>query len=78
MFKNTVFKPSVDTVAWFKATAVRTVKTFAQAMSGFIIAGLALSDIQWKYALSVSTVAALGCIVTSVMGLPEVQSKEVN
>ena len=78
MFKNTVFKPSVDTVAWFKATAVRTVKTFAQTLGGFVVVGAAMSDIQWKFALSVSAAAAIACVCTSVAGLPEVQNKEAN
>ena len=30
MFKNNVFKASVDTKQWFKATAVRAIKTVAQ------------------------------------------------
>ena len=30
--KNSVFKPSVDTVKWLKATGVRMVRTFASSM----------------------------------------------
>ena len=39
MFKNNVFKVSVDTIEWCKATAVRAVKTMAQTAGGMIIAG---------------------------------------
>lgn len=30
MFKNCVFKPSVDTVKWWKKAGIRAVKTMAQ------------------------------------------------
>ena len=43
MFKNSVFKVSVDTVAWCKATAVRAIKTMAQTAGGMIIAGSAMN-----------------------------------
>ena len=31
MFKNTVFKVSVNTEKWFRATAIRTIRTMAQS-----------------------------------------------
>ena len=77
MFKNIVFKPSVDTQEWFKAAAVRAVKTFAQALGGFITVGVALSDVNWKLALSVSAAATIYSVITSISGLPEVKSQEV-
>lgn len=30
MFKNTVFKPSVNTVKWLKSAGIRALKTMAQ------------------------------------------------
>lgn len=33
MFKNSVFKPSVDTIEWTKKAGVRAVKTVAQALA---------------------------------------------
>ena len=76
MFKNIVFKPSVDTKEWFKAAIVRAVKTFAQALGGFITVGVALSDVNWKLALSVSAAATIYSVITSISGLPEVKSQE--
>lgn len=76
MFKNTVFKPSVDTVKWVKNAGIRAIKTFAQSFGGFITVGAALSDIDWKYAISVAVVAAILSIVTSIAGIPEVKAGE--
>lgn len=76
MFKNIVFKPSVDTKKWFKAATVRAVKTFAQSLGGFITVGLAMSDINWKLALSVATAATIYSVITSITGIPEVKSQE--
>lgn len=72
MFKNTVLKPSVDTQKWLKATAVRAVKTFAQTFVSLIAVGASVSEVDWKYVLSVSAVALILSVGTSVAGLPEV------
>lgn len=62
------------TKTWIKAAAVRAVKTFAQTMVASLTVGAAISDISWGTLLSVSAVAALASILTSVAGLPEVDS----
>lgn len=76
MFKNSVFKPNVDTKIWFINAGIRALKTFAETMSGFLIVGLAISDVNWINALSVSCVATLASICVSIMGIPEVKAKE--
>lgn len=76
MFKNCVFKVSVDTVEWIKATAVRAIKTAAQTAGGMIIAGSSISEVDWKYIGSVCLVAGILSIITSVAGIPEVPSKK--
>ena len=59
------------------AALVRSVRTFAQTFVGFVAVGAALSDIPWLEALSVSAVAALLSILTSIItGLPEVDGGE--
>lgn len=72
MLKNCVFKPSVNTVTWAKAAAIRAVKTMAQAAAGMITVGAAVNEIDWLGVLSVSTVAGLVSVLTSIMGIPEV------
>ena len=64
------------TKAWWRAAGIRALKTFAQAMIGSIAVGAAISEIQWGYILSVSFVAALLSLLTSIAGLPEVEEKE--
>ena len=76
MFKNNVFKVSVDTKEWIKKAGVRAVKTFAQSMASLMTVGAAVSEINWGYIASVSVVSAIYSIVTSLAGIPEVTSKE--
>ena len=75
MLKNTVFKPSVDTKQWFKAAAVRAVKTMAQAAIAGIGAAAAMGQVDWKYVLSASALAGVLSVLMSIAGIPEVKSK---
>lgn len=77
MFKNCVFKVSVSTQKWVKAASVRAIKTMAQAAIGAIGAGTMVSTIDWKVVVSTAIVAGVVSVLTSVAGLPEVESKEV-
>lgn len=77
MFKNCVFKVSVNTKKWMKAAVVRAIKTMAQAAIGAIGAGTMVSSIDWKVVVSTAVVAGVVSVLTSVAGLPEVESKEV-
>lgn len=76
MFKNCVFKPSVNTVEWFKAASVRAVKTMAQAALGIMGTGIFIHDIDWIMVVSASIVAGIASILTSVAGIKEVKAKE--
>lgn len=76
MLKNCVLKPSVNTVAWAKAAAVRAVKTMAQTAIGMITVGATVSEVDWMGVLSVSAVAGVVSVLTSITGIPEV-SEEV-
>ena len=57
---------------WAKAALIRAVKTFAQSFASLITVGAAISDISWGFIASVSFVAAVYSIATSLAGLPEV------
>ena len=61
---------------WWKAAAVRTIKTFAETMIGLITVGQAFGEINWLHAVSVSGVAALVAFLTCFAGLPEVTEAE--
>ena len=67
----------IFTKEWFSAALVRAIKTFAQTMLGSITVGLAVKDIDWLTALSVSAVAAICSILTSIAGIPEVGDEGV-
>lgn len=73
MFKNCVFKPSVSTVEWAKAAGIRAVKTAAQTAVGMLTVGAAASEVDWVNVLSVSAVAGVVSLLTSVAGIPEVK-----
>lgn len=57
---------------WLKAAGVRAIKTIAQTALAMLTIGQAFIDINWKNVLSVSAVAGIYSILTSVAGLPEV------
>lgn len=61
---------------WMKKAGIRAIKTFAQTLLGFMAVGLAINEIPWGYALSVSTVALIASILTSLGGLPELKNLE--
>lgn len=60
---------------WAIAAGIRSLKTFAQTFGSFITVGAAWGELDWEYILSVSAVAAIYSIVTSVAGLPEVKEE---
>lgn len=75
MFKNCVFKVSVDTQEWFKAAVKRAVKTMAQVASSMLVIG-AFNETAWTLMIQTTLVSGLASILTSVAGLPEVENKE--
>lgn len=76
MFKNCVFKVSVDTRKWMKAAAVRAVKTMAQTAVAVIGTAAVVSAVDWKMTVSAAVVAGVVSVLTSIAGLPEVKDGE--
>lgn len=58
---------------WIKPAGIRALKTFAQTAVGMITVGAAIQDIDWALVASVSAVAAIASLLTSIIGLPEVE-----
>lgn len=75
MFKNSVFKVSVNTKKWLKAAGIRAVKTMAQTAVAVIGTGAVISTVDWKMAVSSAVVAGIVSILTSVAGIPEVEGE---
>lgn len=57
---------------WFKAAGIRALKTFCQTAVSLITVGATLTEVDWKTVASVSIVAAILSLLTSLAGLPEV------
>lgn len=75
MFKNCVFKVSVDTKKWAKAAAVRALKTVAQTAVATIGTAAVMGAVDWKMVVSASILSGVVSVLTSVAGIPEVEEK---
>ena len=64
----------VFTKEWLKAAAVRAVKTVAQTAVATIGAAALLDEVAWLEVLSASVLAGVLSLLTSVAGIPEVDS----
>ena len=58
---------------WLKAAGIRAVKTMAQTAVSMLTVGQAVLEVNWVNVLSVSAVAGIISMLTSVAGLPEVE-----
>ena len=62
---------------WFKAAGIRALKTVAQTavamLSGEMVG---IVEVNWLNVLSVSTMAGVVSLLTSVAGLPELKEAE--
>lgn len=64
--------------SWIKAAGIRALKTFAQTIVATITVGSAINEINWLNVLSVSALAAVCSLLTSVAGLPELKGESEN
>lgn len=62
---------------WIKRAGIRAIKTFAQVMLSFLTLGMAITEVDWLYVLSVSAGACVISVLTSIVGLPELKKPEV-
>ena len=63
----------LTSAGFWKAALIRAIRTFAQTALSMVTVGQAFIDVNWINVLSVSGVACLLSILTSLAGLPEVE-----
>lgn len=64
-----------DWTKWAKCAGIRALKTFAQAMLGYLTVGMTVSEVNWVDALSIGVVAGVYSLLTSLAGLPELEGE---
>lgn len=60
---------------WFKAASIRAIKTIAQTAVATIGTSVAMGDVNWAAVVSASVLAGVLSLLTSVAGLPEVETE---
>lgn len=60
---------------WWKAAGIRAIKTVCQTAVSMLTVGQAVLDVNWINVLSVSAVAGVISMLTSIAGLPEVDNE---
>lgn len=78
MFKNNVFKVNVNTMEWLKYATLRAVKTVAQTAVSMLTVGQAFGEVNWMHVGSVAITSGIVSLLTSVAGIPEVKSEELD
>lgn len=63
-------------VEWGKKAGIRAVKTVAQAAVAGIGTAAVMGAVDWKYVVSASVLAGVLSLLTSVAGLPEVETEK--
>ncbi|MCQ2485258.1 MAG: holin [Clostridia bacterium] len=74
MFKNNIFNINVDAIEWGRGAMIRAIKTMAQTAAAMLTVSVGtagINEIAWVNILSISAVAGVYSLVTSVAGIPE-------
>lgn len=61
------------TKKWWKAAAVRAVKTVAQTAVAMIPVAVSITEVNWLMVAGTAALAGVTSFLTSVAGLPEVK-----
>ena len=63
-------------IEWLKAAGIRALKTVAQTAVATIGTSIALAEVNWAMVASASILAGILSLLTSVAGLPELDSRD--
>lgn len=67
------------TIEWLKAAFIRAIRTGAQVALGLFTVGMAVHEVDWRHVLSVTIVAMVYSLITSVATkLPELEKEELS
>lgn len=69
---------NINKKEWLKAAGIRAVKTMAQTALSMLTIGQAVIEVNWINAASVSIVAGIVSVLTSLAGLPEIKENSRN
>lgn len=64
-------------IKWIHAAGVRAIKTVAQTAIATISSAAVIADVNWMMVASASALAGFISLLTSVVGLPEVEVPEL-
>lgn len=64
----------ITTKEWWKAAGIRAIKTVCQTAVASIGTAAVMSQVDWKMVLSASVLAGILSMLTSLAGLPEVET----
>lgn len=61
--------------SWWRCAGIRALKTVAQAAIGLIPAAVSIVEVDWLTVLGCAALAGVVSLLTSLAGLPEVDSE---
>ena len=61
---------------WLKAAGIRAIKTMAQTAVSLITVGNMVTEMDWMSIISISITAGIVSVLTSIAGLPELESEK--
>lgn len=62
-------------IRWFKAAAIRALKTVAETAIATIGTSMVLAQVDWKLVVSASLLSGILSLLISIKGLPEVKGE---